>query len=76
VNSIALRDIRLLMETLLAPDEDPIWSHPIAFLVPRMATHWLKLDASYARIGGWSQDFGTFMWRVTREKISWRLVSI
>jgi hypothetical protein len=47
----------------------PAWSRPIALLVPRTATHWLKLDASYAGIGGWSQDFGTFMWRVTREDL-------
>jgi hypothetical protein len=69
LNSTALRDIHLLMETLLVPDEDPIWSRPIALLVPCTATHWLKSDASYAGIGGWSQDFGTFMWRVTREDL-------
>ena len=69
LNSAALRDIRLLMETLLAPEEDPIWTRPIALLVPRTATHWLKSDASYAGIGGWSQDFGTFMWRVTQEDL-------
>jgi hypothetical protein len=27
------------------------------------------LDASYAGMGGWSQDFGTFMWRVTHEDL-------
>jgi hypothetical protein len=52
LNSTALRDIHLLMETLLVPDEDPIWSRPIALLVPHTATHWLKSDASYAGIGG------------------------
>jgi hypothetical protein len=65
LNSTALRDIHLLMETLLVPDEDPIWSRSIALLVPRTATPWLKSDASYAGISGWSQDFGRFMWRVT-----------
>jgi hypothetical protein len=57
-------------EPFLAPDEDPIWSSPIALLVQRTATYWLKLDArSYTGIGGWSQDFGTFMWRVTCEDL-------
>ena len=69
LNSQAINDIRLLMETLLAPEEDPIWTRPIALLVPRTATHWLKSDASYAGIGGWSLTFGTFMWRVTREDL-------
>jgi hypothetical protein len=70
LNSTALRDIHLLMETLLVPDEDPICSRSIALLVPRTATHWLKSDASYAGIGGWSQDFSTFMWHVTREDLT------
>jgi hypothetical protein len=57
------------MDTLLAPEEDPIWTRPIALLVPRTATHWLISDASYSGIGGWSLTFGTFMWRVTREDL-------
>jgi hypothetical protein len=69
LNQSALRNIRLLLETLLALVEDPIWTCPIALLVPQIATHWLKLDASYAGIGGWTLDFGTFMWRVMREDL-------
>lgn len=69
LSSHALPDIRLLVETLLAPEEDPLWTRPIARLVQRTATNWLKSDASYAGIGGWSLDFGTFMWRVTREDL-------
>jgi hypothetical protein len=57
------------METLLAPEEDPIWTQPIALLIPHTPTHWLKLDVSYAGIGGWSHCFGTFMWRITTEDL-------
>jgi hypothetical protein len=69
LNQAALRDICLLLETLLAPEEDPLWTRPIALLVPRKPTHWLKSDASYAGIGGWTLSFGTFMWRITREAL-------
>jgi hypothetical protein len=69
LNSSAIQDIKLLLETLLAPEEDPIWTRPIALLVLRTPTHWLKSDASYAGIGGWSHCFGTFMWRITTEDL-------
>jgi hypothetical protein len=61
LNKAAVRDISLLLETLLAPEEDPLWTRPIALLVPRESTHWLKSDASYAGIGGWTLSLGTFM---------------
>jgi len=57
------------LETLLVPEEDPLWTRPIALLVPREPTHWLKSDASYAGIGGWTLSFGTFMWRITRDAL-------
>jgi hypothetical protein len=69
INRAAVRDIQFLLETLLAPEEDPLWTRPIALLVPREPTHWLKSDASYAGIGGWTLSFGTFMWRITRETL-------
>jgi hypothetical protein len=65
VNKSVIWDICLLMETLLAPKEDPIWTRPIALLVPREATHWFKSDVSYAGIGSWTLNFGALMWRVT-----------
>jgi hypothetical protein len=67
VNKTVIRDMRLLMEALLAPEEDPIWTHPIALLVPREAMHWFKSNASYAGIGGWTLNFGALIWRVTQE---------
>jgi hypothetical protein len=69
INKTIIRDMHLLLETLLAPEEDPIWTRPIALLVPREATHWIKSDASYAGIGGWTLNFGALMWRVTREDL-------
>jgi hypothetical protein len=69
INQSAVRDILFLLETLLAPEEDPLWTRPIALLIPREATHWLKSDASYAGIGGWTLGFDTFMWRIMREDL-------
>ena len=69
MNATVIRDIRLLQETLLVPDGNPLWTRPIALLIPRIATHYLKSDASYASIGVWSAHFGTFMWRVMREDL-------
>jgi hypothetical protein len=69
VNKTVIRDMRLLLETLLAPEEDPLWTRPIALLVPREPTHWVRSDASYAGIGGWTPYFGGLMWRVTREDL-------
>jgi hypothetical protein len=69
VNKTVIQDMHLLMEPLLAPKEDPIWTHPIALLVPREATHWFKSNANYAGIGGWTLNFGALMWRVTREDL-------
>lgn len=69
LNKSALNDIHLLLKTLRAPEEDPFWTHSIALLVPRVTTHWLKSDASYAGIGGWTQDFGTFIRHVTRKDL-------
>jgi hypothetical protein len=70
LNQAAIRDIQLLLETLLAPEEDLIWTRlPIALLVPREPTHWLKSNASYAGIGGWTLSFGTFMWRIMWEAL-------
>jgi hypothetical protein len=69
LNKSALCNIGLLLlETLLAPEEDPIWTRLIAILVRHVATHWLRFDASYAGIGSWTLDFGTCMWRVLTRK--------
>jgi hypothetical protein len=34
IDQSAVRDILFLLETLLAPEEDPIWTRPIALLIP------------------------------------------
>jgi hypothetical protein len=39
INKTITRDMRLLLETLLAPEEDPLWTRPIALLVPLGKQH-------------------------------------
>jgi hypothetical protein len=68
INKTIIKDIRLLMEMLLAPEEDPLWTRPIALLIPRKPTHWCKSHASYAGIGGWTLNFGALMWRVLTQE--------
>jgi hypothetical protein len=51
----------LLLKTLLLLKEDPLWTRPIGLLVAHEATHWIKLEGSYAGIGGWTLNFGALM---------------
>jgi hypothetical protein len=50
-------DLRIVADLLLEPEYSTIWSSYVGLLVPREATHTILSDASYASIGGWSQDF-------------------
>jgi hypothetical protein len=62
------QDLRIVANWLLEPEYSPVWSSYIGLLVPRVATHTILSDASYAGIGGWSPDFA-IQWRVTREDL-------
>jgi len=66
IKLIAIDTIKQLMETLLAPEGDPLWTRPIALYLDRDHTHTVYSDASYGGIGGWSSDF-SFLWRITRQ---------
>mmetsp|Transcript_4851 Transcript_4851/g.11525 ORF Transcript_4851/g.11525 Transcript_4851/m.11525 type:complete len:935 (-) Transcript_4851:1191-3995(-) len=65
---VAVSTINQLMETLLAPEDSPLWSRPIALYLDRDYTHRVYSDASYGGLGGWSEDFG-FLWRIARETL-------
>lgn len=53
-----------LLETLLVPESDLLWTRPMGLYLQQDNTNSIYSDASYVGIGGWSQDFA-FLWRVT-----------
>ena len=63
---MAVDTINQLLETLLAPEDSPLWTRPIALYLDRDFTHKVYSDASMGGLGGWSEDF-SFLWRVARE---------
>lgn len=65
LSNIAIQTIHQLLDTLLAPEDSPLWTRPIALFLDRDLTHRVYSDASYGGIGGWSVDF-SFLWRLTR----------
>ncbi len=68
VSNSVQHDLRIVAHYLQEPEYSPIWSRYIGLLVPRVATHTILSDASYAGIGGWSPDF-TIHWRITRRDL-------
>jgi hypothetical protein len=68
LSKIAVDTMRQIMETLLVPENDPLWTRPIYLQLDRDLTHTVISDASYAGLGGWSPEFH-FLWRVTREDL-------
>jgi hypothetical protein len=59
------KDLRAMLDPLVLPEHHPVWTRPIALLIPRTHTHSFASDASYGGLGGWSVDFAV-MWRVMR----------
>eukprot|EP00980_Cylindrotheca_fusiformis_P020527 scaffold7592_cov89-Cylindrotheca_fusiformis.AAC.1 len=57
-----------LLETLVGPHCDHLWSRSIALYLDRDPTHYVLSDASYLGLGGWSPDF-LFLWRLTRDDL-------
>jgi hypothetical protein len=68
LSKIAVATMRQIMETLLVPENDPLWTRPIYLQLDRDLTHTVISDASYAGLGGWSPEF-KFLWRITREDL-------
>jgi hypothetical protein len=68
LSPIAVATIKQIMETLLVPENDPLWTRPIYLHLDRDLTHSVISDASYAGLGGWSPEF-KFLWRITREDL-------
>jgi hypothetical protein len=68
LSPVAVATIKQIMETLLVPENDPLWTRPIYLQLDRDLTHQVISDASYAGLGGWSPDF-KFLWRITREDL-------
>ncbi|CAJ1940572.1 unnamed protein product [Cylindrotheca closterium] len=54
---VAVATIHQMLETLLAPEDSPLWSWPIALYLDRDHTHRAYSNASYGGLGGWSADF-------------------
>jgi hypothetical protein len=69
LSPIAVATIKQIMETLLVPENDPLWTRPIYLQLDRDLTHTVISDASYAGLGGWSPEF-KFLWRITREDLA------
>ena len=69
LSPIAIATIKQIMETLLVPENDPLWTRPIYLQLDRDLTHTVISDASYAGLGGWSPEF-KFLWRITREDLA------
>jgi len=68
LSSVAIATIHQMLETLLEPEDSPLWTRPIALYLDRDYTHRTYSDASYGGVGGWSADF-SFLWRLTRDTL-------
>jgi hypothetical protein len=68
LSRVAVATIHQILETLLEPEDSPLWSRPIALYLDRDYTHRAYSDASYGGLGGWSADFN-FLWRLTRDTL-------
>jgi hypothetical protein len=68
LSKIAVATMRQIMETLLVPENDPLWTRPIYLQLDRDLTHTVISDASYAGLGGWSPEF-KFLWSITCEDL-------
>uniref|UniRef100_UPI002596FA89 hypothetical protein n=1 Tax=uncultured Marinobacter sp. TaxID=187379 RepID=UPI002596FA89 len=68
VSNSVQQDLQIVATYLQEPEYSPVWSRYIGLIVPRVATHTILSDASYAGIGGWSPDFH-IQWRITRKDL-------
>eukprot|EP00980_Cylindrotheca_fusiformis_P019101 scaffold6445_cov80-Cylindrotheca_fusiformis.AAC.1 len=68
LSKVAIGTIMQLLETLVGPQCDHLWSRSIALYLDRDPTHYVLSDASYLGLGGWSPDF-LFLWRLTRDDL-------
>eukprot|EP00980_Cylindrotheca_fusiformis_P021623 scaffold8482_cov74-Cylindrotheca_fusiformis.AAC.1 len=68
LSKVAIGTIMQLLETLVGPHCDHLWSRSIALYLDRDPTHYVLSDASYLGLGGWSPDF-LFLWRLTRDDL-------
>jgi hypothetical protein len=68
LSRVAVATINQMLETLLEPEESPLWSRPIALYLDRDYTHRAYSDASYGGLGGWCAEF-SFLWRLNRDTL-------